>query len=237
MKRESFIQKSISNYGNVYDYSLIPEKVDLNDGSIIEINCERHGIFQLRPDKHLYDNRECPYCTGYKISTNEFIRRSIEIHGDKYDYSKVKVINTTTKVKLICTVHDSVFLCTPSNHLRGRGCPICKESKGEIEISSYLKDNGIEYKREVDFDNLKGTGGRKLRFDFKIIDSPILIEFDGEQHYKYKKGFHKTKEDFLKQVRHDKMKNEYCTDNNLELIRISYKDIGIVGDILTERLG
>ena len=52
-----------------------------------------------------------------------------------------------------------------------------------------------------------------------------------------KKGFHKTKEDFLKQVRHDKMKNEYCTDNNLELIRISYKDIGIVGDILTERLG
>jgi hypothetical protein len=96
MKRESFIQKSISNYGNVYDYSLIPEKVDLNDGSIIEINCERHGIFQLRPDKHLYDNRECP---------------------------------------------------------------ICKESKGEIEISSYLKDNGIEYKREVDFDNLKGTGG------------------------------------------------------------------------------
>ena len=59
-----------------------------------------------------------------KLSTEEFIKRAKETHGDKYDYSITNYINRRTKIKYICPVHG-VQEQLPENHLNGYGCPNC----------------------------------------------------------------------------------------------------------------
>ena len=65
---------------------------------------------------------------GKKLTTEEFIIKAKEVHGDKYDYSKVNYINVDTKVCIICPTHGE-FLQMPSSHLNGRGCPRCSGNK------------------------------------------------------------------------------------------------------------
>lgn len=54
-----------------------------------------------------------------------YIQKFQEIHGNKYDYSKVVYTNSRTKIEVICKNHGSFFQ-TPSHHLQGRGCPACQ---------------------------------------------------------------------------------------------------------------
>jgi hypothetical protein len=58
------------------------------------------------------------------MTTEEFIHKAKAVHGDKYDYSKVKYINNRIKVLIICPIHGD-FEQKPSNHLQGQGCPTC----------------------------------------------------------------------------------------------------------------
>lgn len=62
-----------------------------------------------------------------RLTTSEFISRAIEVHGDKYDYSKVDYATYTTKICIICKDHGE-FWQTPANHLYGYGCNICSNS-------------------------------------------------------------------------------------------------------------
>ena len=62
------------------------------------------------------------------MTTEEFIKKAKEIHGNKYDYSKVEYKNTSTKVCIICPEHGE-FWQTPNHHLQGHGCPKCKNEK------------------------------------------------------------------------------------------------------------
>lgn len=72
----------------------------------------------------------CGKCwSGYKPSGEEWIERARKVHGDRYDYSKVRYVNAHTKVVIICPIHGE-FEQTPNNHLTGNGCPKC----GKAEI-------------------------------------------------------------------------------------------------------
>lgn len=59
-----------------------------------------------------------------RLTNDEFIKRSRNTHGDKYDYSKVEYINAQTKVCIICPVHGE-FWQKPSLHLQHKGCMRC----------------------------------------------------------------------------------------------------------------
>ena len=59
-----------------------------------------------------------------KLTTEEFIKRAREVHGEKYDYSKVEYVNSTTKVCIICPIHGE-FWQKPNIHLQNKGCPKC----------------------------------------------------------------------------------------------------------------
>ena len=63
-----------------------------------------------------------------KLTTEEFIKRAREVHGDKYDYSKVKYVNSVTEVCIICKEHGD-FWQKPRYHLCGNGCPVCGGTK------------------------------------------------------------------------------------------------------------
>jgi hypothetical protein len=76
----------------------------------------------------------CRYCSGnYQSNTEEFIEKSIKIHGDKYDYSKVNYYKAINNVIIICKEHGK-FNQTPNTHLNGSGCPKCYSNYSKVQI-------------------------------------------------------------------------------------------------------
>lgn len=115
------------------------------------------------------------------LTTEQFIEKARQIHGDKYDYSKVEYVNNKTNVCIICPEHGE-FWQTPHNHLKGKGCPICSESKLEKKVRNFLIENKIKFETEKTFEWLKNEG--QLRLDFYLPDYNIAIECQCEQHFK-----------------------------------------------------
>lgn len=94
-------------------------------------------------------------------------------------------------------------------------------SKYEDSIISILRKEKIKFLREKTFSDLKHG---LFRFDFYILnlsEKPIIIEVDGEQHFKPIYG----RQAFLKGQEHDRRKNSYCLANNIPLYRIPYWEI------------
>ena len=126
LSKEGFIKKARLVHGNKYDYSKVEY---VNNITKVCIICPEHGEVWQTPNHHL-SGCGCHKCGGEKqTSTKEkFIKKAKEIHGDKYDYSKVDYSNAHTKVCIICPNHGE-FWQTPNNHLRGHGCPKCKRNQ------------------------------------------------------------------------------------------------------------
>lgn len=145
LSTEEFIQKAREVHGDKYDYT----KVEYKDASTTKvcIICPEHGEFWQMPNRHLLGNG-CPKCGGsYKHTTEEFIRRASEVHGYKYNYSKVEYLNKETKVCIICPIHGE-FMQAPNKHLIGRGCPQCNRP------SYMLKENKLKLLTECDLENM-----------------------------------------------------------------------------------
>lgn len=223
---EEFIEKAKLIHGDTYDYSFVEY---INNKTKVNIICHEHGIFQQQPNNHITNKQRCPKCSELILNEfnkskssniNEFITKSRLIHGDTYDYSLVNYINKKTKVKIICSKHG-VFEQQPKHHLIKSGCPKCRKSKGELLIENILKINNIKYETQKTFDKCKLTN--KLPFDFYLPNHNICIEYDGEQHFKPIKVFGGEKR-FIKQLETDRIKNNFCLEENINLFRIKYSD-------------
>lgn len=77
-----------------------------------------------------------------KTTQEEFISKAREVHGDKYDYSKVEYKGNKNKVCIICPEHGE-FWQLPSSHLKGAGCPNCSGNK------KYTTKEFIEKARKI----------------------------------------------------------------------------------------
>ena len=104
-------------------------------------------------------------------------------------------------------------------------CGCMTISKGELAIKTILEQNKIPFKQEATFSTCFFPDTKQLaRFDF-YVDNKFLIEFDGSQHFssmQYNNCGWNTEENFQKTLNHDKIKNKWCKDNNIPLIRIPY---------------
>ena len=78
-----------------------------------------------------------------KLTTEEFIKKTREVHGDKYDYSKVEYVNNKTKVCIICKEHG-VLLQPPSMHLRGHGCAKCSTERNSEKLMLWTREKCYE---------------------------------------------------------------------------------------------
>lgn len=103
-------------------------------------------------------------------------------------------------------------------------CGICMKSKGEYKISQVLEKIKIKYFSQYSFEQCRSKAGAKLKFDFYLPDYNICIEYDGEQHFSYTNSGWRTEENFLLLKENDEIKNQYCRDNKIGLIRIPYTD-------------
>lgn len=209
----------------------------------VEIICPNHGSFWMTPNNHLR-GKGCIKCKSEKLSRERsmgkeiFVEKSKNIFGDKYDYNDVLYVNNRIKVKIKCKKHG-YFFQRPGDHLKNHGCPICNLSKGELQICKFLNDNKINFISQKSFDDCRNIKTkRKLYFDFYILSKNILIEYDGEQHFKIgmTRNF-KITNDILEYNQYkDKLKTEYAKEKNIKLIRIKYIDLNKVNDILEKEL-
>lgn len=230
--RKSFTNKANKIHNNKYDYSKV-NYVDSN--TKVEITCPKHGSFWQRPSSHLqgYGCRECGKIkcleSRDKQTIDDVIRKFRKIHKDKYDYSKFIFKNTMTKSIIICPIHGE-FLQRPNSHLQGQGCPLCRESKGEVIIRSYLERHSIFFESQKRFKDCKDK--KPLPFDFYLPDYNICIEYNGIQHYRKDKQFLNKEDQFSYRLKHDQIKYSFCKNCNIKLLVIPYteKDIDLFLD-------
>lgn len=107
--RDVFVSKCCEVYGDLYDYSKVEY---VHNKEKVCVICPKHGEFWVTPNNHLRGSR-CPACYGTpRKTTEQFIKEAKKIHGNKYDYSKVKYDGTDVKVCIVCPEHGE-FWQTP----------------------------------------------------------------------------------------------------------------------------
>lgn len=227
-----FIERAVNIHGDEYDYSLVNY---VNSRVNVNIVCKKHGIFSQNPRNHVEKKSKCPLCRNEKLSkyfasnTNNFIKKAIKIHNNKYDYSLVNYINGNTKIMIICSIHG-IFHQRPQNHLNGAGCSGCKESIGEKKITNFLGEHNIHFERQVSFKELIGDSNL-LFYDFYLPDHKMMIEYDGIQHSKPVKFFGGEIK-FLKQKEYDLKKIKYAINNGYRLLKLTYNTLNYLEEAL-----
>lgn len=139
---KEFIKKVKKIHGDRYDYKIVKYT---GSNRKIQIICRNHGTFEQVSGHHLRGNG-CPKCSN-KSTTKEFIKKSLKIHKDKYDYSMVEYESCKEKIIIICNKHGK-FKITPSNHLSGSGCSRCsynKKKTSEEFIIDAMEVHGNKY--------------------------------------------------------------------------------------------
>ena len=238
---EKFIAKSNIIHNNHYNYN---KSVYTRNKEKLIITCLLHGDFLQTPHEHL-TKKGCRNCANLRLrnkfgkSNKDFIEEAHKVHNYFYNYSQTNYLNRQTNVDIICPEHG-VFSQRPCHHLNYSGCPICKSSKGEKRITSYLVANNIKYIPQYTFEGCIGKK-KKLPFDFYLPDYNLCVEFDGLQHSD-NKHFHFNSngkvenEKYKITVENDTKKNIYCMENKIGLLRIKYTDMKNIETILINEL-
>lgn len=190
-------------------------------------NCGRE--FKRKPRVFL-NTQKCPCCeTHCRQNTKESYQAILEQrYGD--EYSLVGEFKTST-TRTLFRHNDCGFIFenTPQNVYTKAPCPKCKKfnSKGELKIKKILDSHGIDYEQQKRFEEINS-----LSFDFYIPSKNLLIEFNGEQHYKPIKHFGGESK-YQKQKENDSIKKQYCKTHNINLVIIPYTNIDKVEEILS----
>jgi hypothetical protein len=243
-----------------FDFSKI-EVWTLDDGhayvynvscNVKGLNGKKHGMFAIEDENEINEGGlhsyylkkgiyRCPKCVC-ENKQKDFLEKAVDKHKDKYLYDKVdfcdpnSIVKGKRKVLIGCTNHNKplYFLQNPNNHWsKGQGCPICRESKGELYINSLLVSRfGSKYKilREKDATFEKLVGKKlPLPFDFYIPELNVLIEYDGEGHFEptFGSSDFSRNDSYNKTFQNDNIKNSWIKSRSknttgIRLIRVPY---------------
>ena len=202
--------------GTKVNHLLILEPVRLKTGRVgYKCQCDCGNIVEVRTD-HLTNGRNlsCGKCltdlTGKKFN-------HLTVLGDSGKRCHGRIV-----WKCRCDCGNIIEVETShltQNHTQSCGC---LKSAGEQKIQSILTENNIPYEKEKMFETCRNPKtNNKLRFDF-FVNNDYLIEFDGKQHFMTEEMGFFTKEELDNIKYRDEIKNQWCKDNNIRLIRIPY---------------
>lgn len=189
MSKRLTIEQIIKGFRQVhkdkYDYSLITEYK--NNEQKLPIVCPQHGVFYQSQYVHS-TGHGCPECAKVKsdnikrveICRRDFERKARAIHGDKYDYSKVKYVNNSTPVEIVCPEHGSFFQI-PYSHLNKKarvGCPVCGRERNQRDNERRKRDCGENFERKA-----RRVHGNKYDYSLvKYVNANTKIEIVCPQH-------------------------------------------------------
>ena len=172
---------------------------------------------QLRSDENVYDHK-CNHCA---FETGEECLLNAHIDGTH----EPTVIHKCGGCDFVSYYKKSLKLHKCMGGLSG--------SLGEVSVKRVLRKLGISYKPERAFE-IKNAEGNYLRWDFKIVglETLMFIEYNGLQHYEAVKDFG-GEDQLVKQMRHDKLKAEYCKRKGYPLLWIRYDEVDVEGVVRT----
>lgn len=221
-KIEERKKRILDKFANIHNDKYI-YKIDGTERmeDYISIICKKHNYeYKQRLTNHLRGHG-CPICCGTNKSftTEEFIIKAKEVHGNIYTYDKVKYIDKETPITITCKVHGD-FLQKPHNHINGGGCPFCKIWKTQQKIFEKLKENfpNETWIWEYTTDWLCGQ-----RIDIFNPKLNLAIEYNGRQHYEPVEIFGGEVE-FEKRKILDNKKKDLLAKHNCTLYIIKYNE-------------
>ncbi len=190
-----------------------------------------HGTKHIKCARKLAsEKRKCNYSD--LVERIHKINPDIELLGEYVNF------HTKMKFKCIC---GEICEATPDHLVNGGLCYACgqKRFKGEEKITEYLSRNNYIFIKQFKTENCKSF--KKLSFDFAILNNEIpmaFIEYDGEQHFEPVDFAGKGKEWALQNLEktkfRDEIKNQYCKDNNIPLLRIPYWEYNNIDKLVNE---
>jgi len=174
---------------------------------------------------------KCPNCNLHKLKTQE------EFEGEVFslvgkEYSVIgEYRGTGEKIEFKHNKCKNYYSTRAVAFLKGSRCPHCYQSKGESKVRGILEKNNVYFESQYSFPDCRDT--LPLRFDFAILNRDdtlnMLIEYDGIQHFQPQWG----EENFKKQQKHDKIKNDYCKKIGVKLLRIPYTEFTNLENIIS----
>lgn len=217
------------------NYTLLtPEEEMINNSTYINYKCKKHGFHKMKISNML-SGRRCPQCAKdiaaerYRYKPEDVIKKVEECGGKVLNSEVYK--NQDSVLLFVCFKCGDVFKSSFKHFVQhgGQVCPKCRDnySVGAKKIIKYFEEHSYDFISEKCFEGCCDKSS--LRFDFYLPEFNAAFEFDGQQHFIQSNLFPETLELIQK---HDKIKNQYCKDNNIDLIRISYKQINHINDIL-----
>ena len=231
--QEEFLKELKKIHGDKYDTSKVKYINSTKKVCIVCHEKDENGIehveFWQEPNK-LLKGHGCPKCKSLKLrkkfsdDMETFIEKAKKIHNNKYVYfSEETYINNRTPIKIKCKKHG-IFYQKPNSHLNGHGCPVCRESKLEKEIYTFLQEKNINFIYQANKRILEWLGKQSL--DFYLPDYNIAIECQGEQHFTPTTfgSTQITPEEYLQQIiKRDKQKLQLCNEHNIKILYYTNK--------------
>lgn len=173
LTKKVFIERATEIHGDKYDYS---KTEYINANTRVIIMCPNHGEFEQFPNHHM-NGCGCPFCAGRaRLDKDIFVKKSKEMHGNKYDYSEVEHVKSNVKVIIICPIHGE-FKQFVSHHMRGRGCKKCARetvsTKQKLGKKEFAKRSDKIHNYKYDYSKVKYVNNHTK----VIIICPIHGEF------------------------------------------------------------
>lgn len=174
--QEEFISEVTAIWGNKLDFSKVVYK---NNHTNVEVKCNECGeIFTPKPDNLLH-NHGCPVCGGNKKMTREmFIKRAKEIHGDKYDYSKVVWVDKFTEVIITCPIHGD-YKQIPKYHFYQHGCKECSKltmGSERLSLERFLEKAKNVHGDRYDYSLVKGFRNNREKLPIICREHGVFMQ-------------------------------------------------------------
>jgi hypothetical protein len=228
----------LSSYTNEYIEKLKSKNIKIrvldeyiNVKTPIKHICEFGHTWDVTPNAIL-SGAGCPICSRK-------IKKTMTMYLEELNSKNITIkpleeyILAKTPILHICEYGHKWYI-TPDHVLRGIGCPICNQSKGENVIKEFFDLSNIYYIPQKEFEGLVGLKGGNLSYDFYLPDYNLLIEYQGQYHDGTVNN--QTQKQFKKQQEHDKRKREYANKYNIKLLEIWYYDFDNIEEILNKEL-
>lgn len=227
--------------GVVFSYEYVKEYIEskgskllsstyTNANTKLEIECI-NGHIHHQTFSAFQRGTGCCYCdNSSRKLTYEFVKEYIESFG--YKLLSDTYINTNSHLLVMCN-KGHTYKVSFHNFKAGYRCPVCNGSKGEDMVGKVLKTMNLEHFAQYRFKDCRHKN--TLPFDFYIPSLNACIEYDGQQHFEPVEYFGGMKSFKDTQLR-DEIKNAYCRDKSIQLIRIPYFEFENIEDILKEKL-
>ena len=173
------------------------------------------GHTWLATAKSVRSGRWCKICQNklggekQRLKRDEFLSRALATHESLYEFDLTTFKGRLKQIDIMCKVHGK-FSQKAQDHLSGNGCPFCF-TKGEGELKKIIEGLGLVFETQKRI--------KKRRYDFYLCDHHLLIERDGEQHYR---EAWEGSEGLLKQKEIDAEKTKLALDHGYKIARIPY---------------